>query len=580
MRKIILLFAGLLLTLSATSAGATDLPVTTVTMEQKMYVKPDESSKRKATLFPEENLFVLDNTIGNGWIKVQRRHGTIGYIQSDSHTFPGGLLWTGDDILSGQTASDGITALDGDGHPVGIITKPADMHDTPERTNTCCTFLAAGSMVTVLDPDVREHVAEILVNGEKRYISTDFLEMDSRKFSQYKTEHKPLTMYPQRVFPKGGTYRVRYKDNIIRTSLESYGKAIDEALEQGQLISGVRQYNREYSIIPYKDSTAYIETSELRKLYVYQIADIFGPDSEEVADELALLAETPDYKLFNGWKAGLMGVWIIIVLAIATGILELWSALKTEIIEKRWFRNTLGLLLVLLGASELWYFLSLGFEDVAWFLGERGGDAALWNFIMMLAVTAVHGFGIFAYLGALGEKLNFECPQVPTIIGIFISLIMYGMYAFLCFVGSGYTEPEVVVLCAAAGQIIEILAIPISYIRQVKTGRKIIFIPLIVYWISITGFVCMSAISIGLLIAMIVGVFLLMGLVKTAPSSMYQAAQSSLKGMSETEKYNAKINIYRDQARHGTLDPDEAQRRIRNLESDRDNGKPFDPENN
>ena len=100
MRKIILLFAGLLLTLSATSAVVTDLPVTTVTMEQKMYVKPDESSRRNATLFPEENLFVLDNTIGNGWIKVQRRHGTIGYIQSDSHTFPGGLLWTGDDILS------------------------------------------------------------------------------------------------------------------------------------------------------------------------------------------------------------------------------------------------------------------------------------------------------------------------------------------------------------------------------------------------------------------------------------------------------------------------------------------------
>ncbi|WP_196017301.1 SH3 domain-containing protein [Alistipes senegalensis] len=446
------------------------------------------------------------------------------------------------------------------------------LRSRPEEGAPVVGRVPAGETVTLLEtvrPDFWVKVEG--PDGSVGYVDSGALDSPSG------IESEETTSIKQVALPRGGAYRVTREGMRVYLGKPASRDFREEVYSVGDVIEGAKYINDEWLAIPLKEGVqGYVQRKYLHKLKLYELVREYGEEAPIVAAERELIARTPRFSLFNGWKAGLYGLWLIIAAAVALLVMTYSAFGKNGSAEPKTLVRY-GLLLAVISVIELWYFLTLGVDDAAWFLGRRAGDMAWVNFFIMLAVTAVQGFGIFKYIEEVQEHRRIAFSQRWMFVGVLLSLVLYGIFLLSQMndeIPSRIKAPALVA-CAFLGQIPQLLAMLWGFFRgrQRQPGPPSLAGMLVTYWIAVTGMICLGALSVGLLIAMALGALLMIALARQMPSMFYDAAQSTLADTARHGKYTAAFNLLDQKVHNGTMDPLRA-REIRNrLEELKDQGK-------
>ncbi len=473
---------------------------------------------------------------------------------------------------------------------VSSLCADAELRSEPSSSACLLQTIAAGQTVSILESGLPDFWVKVeTADGSVGYMDSgvlDFpngIEPAAPKTAAAATAQiesgSPGIAAPkvqkQRIVPRDGAYQIIRRGVVVHVG-KPYSDVKDENMYRlNDIIAGAKYVDKKWISFTMADGqTGYVATRFLHKLKLHELIELVGEDSELVAAEQALIGQIPGYSVFNGWKSGRYGVWIIMTALLGLIVLSFTTFNGEKAQPKRVARY--GGLLMLISLLEIWYLLSMGMEDMAWFLGDAAGKYGLVNFGMLLAATAVQCFGIYLYSNGVQETHGFGFSLRWALGGLLFPMLLIGLW-YLGNHAEGFETH--LILCAVLCQIPQLIVIIVAHFRQVpRKQRRSIAGALFTYWIATIGAVCMAAMSIGMVIVLVIGIILMFVLAKNLPGMMYCAAQETLEDTARTGKYTGAISLLETQAEHGTLDPQEAARRIRELKNRMNNGQKF-PDN-
>lgn len=445
---------------------------------------------------------------------------------------------------------------------ISALSFDVELHSKPDDRAPVVGRIPAGETVTLLETDRSDYWVKVEgPDGSVGYVDSGALDSPSGVESD-----EPVTV-KQKAVPRDGAYRVASRGMRVYLGKPASRDFREEVYNVGDVIGGAEHINDEWLSIPLEEGVrGFVQRKFLHKMKLHELVRDYGEEAPIVAAERELIARTPRFTLFNGWKAGLYGLWLIIAAVVALLVMT-YSAFGKNGSAAPKTLVRYGLLLGVISVLELWYFLTLGVDDAAWFLGRRAGDMAWVNFFMMLAVAALQGFGIFKYVEGVQEHRRIAFSQRWMFVGVVLSLLLYGIFLLTQMndeIPSRIKAPALVA-CAFLGQIPQLLAMLWGFFRgrQRQPGPPSFLSMLATYWIAITGMICLGALSVGLLIAMALGALVMIALVRQMPSMFYDAAQGTLADTARHGKYTAAFNLLDQKVRNGTIDPQRA-RKLRN----------------
>lgn len=555
--------------------------VSSLTSDAELRSKPDNGASIVSTVPAGEIVTILEPDLPDFWVKVQAPDGSIGYVDSGALDFPSGREAEEEPNMTATTTSDAINGIpvlkDDDGNLMCVVTQRTPVYYRKDRSNPNGEALSAGTTLSVKGINKAANQVEVWLNGNIVYVDLSDVDFDSRNFPEPEDPAAAVEPVSQKAIPRDGAYKVIRKGLRVFVGKPHSRDIRENIYQEGDVLSGVKYLNKEWLEITFEGGPAFVEPQYLHKMRLYELVRQYGEDDPIVQEEKELIAQAPGFSVFNGWKAGLFGVWLVIAATIALGVMTCFISLKDDdsIAPKSIVRY--GQMLALISVLEIWYFLTLGIDQAAWFLGRSAGEYWWTNFLILIAITAVQGFGIFKYVESVQESRGFFFSQKWTFGGILISLILYAIFRLTAMneeVPSDVVAP-VLVICALLGQIPQILALLISFIRSRtrRAGSPSIYGILVTYWIALIGLICVAALSVGLLIAMALCVILLYGLIRQIPSMADQMVKDVFNDTSRNAEYGVLFDRLEQQVINGVMNSKRAQELKQQLEEKKNKGE-------
>ena len=443
---------------------------------------------------------------------------------------------------------------------VATLTSDVVLRSTPQERGKAVARVAADGYVVLLEPVREDYWVKVQSpDGSIGYIDSAALSI----VREATPEEASTLVVEQDVVPRDGAYEMTSSNTKVHMG-EPYSDDVREDIyAQGDVVPNARYVNSDWMLITEGTDSMYVERKYMRKLRLYELVRRYGEDSPIVAAERECIERAPGLTVFNdGLKAGLYGSWLIVAMAVVMAVSTYIVFVHKDKVKVRDL-HLFGGGLVLLSVLEVWYFLSLGVDDAAWFLGKTAGDYGWVNFFIMLAVTAVQGLGVYRYAVEVQTKRGFSFSQRWMFLGVILSAALYGIWCLMNMNTEipNSTKAPVLVVCAMLGQIPQALAMLIGFWWHRRTrlpGGPSIFAATFTYWAALTGLVCIGSIAVGLLVAMAVAAILVFALVRNFPSMAYQAVQDTLKGDPRHDAYVVANNRLKDMVRSGSISPQKA----------------------
>ena len=356
-------------------------------------------------------------------------------------------------------------------------------------------------------------------------------------------------------------------------------------LYDGEFITGVEKVNDEWYKLSYDGQIAgYVLATAIKIASPAQLAGnpeiktcINRPEVERYAEweaeaeaEAAQKIEQMNFRVFNGWKAGKYGLWLIIIPSLLLLVLTIKQWGWKEPLRGVWFK-AYGWLLALIALLQVWYFTTLGIGDTAWFLdSDQAGKYTLFNFILFVLIGCHQGFAIFTYAFDIQINYQFRFKQKWTVPGAVVALILWGTWWMYRWMDEPYAilqwrHEVVVMLCVAVAMLPQTIAMIVAYFRgALPPKRSSIFGIAAIYLLGLVGAVSMATFTIGVLVAIALMILAMYALIRTLPSSMYNAMQDMLNSsdMSNMDNLNREIENLTNLFNSGTVtdNPGMAQR--------------------
>lgn len=456
---------------------------------------------------------------------------------------------------------------------VSYVETDVVLRATPDERARSVARVAAGDVVILLEEQRPDYWIKVQVpSGSIGYVDSAVLTTPGgRELTEEEVQAGVGEVVSQAVVPRDGAYEVVRKGMTVYLGAPYSKERREDTYQPGDLLTGVKYVNKDWLAMPLGADTGYVQRKYVRKLWLYELVRTYGKDSPVVAAEREAIDRAPKLTVFNGLRSGLYGVWLVVAAAVAAVLATLYS-LTIWAKNRARTATVCGLLLVLTSLLEIWYFLSLGTDDVGWFLGKTAGDYAWINFFIMLAVTAAQGFGLFSFVGTVQELRGFRFSQRWMFGGIILSLILYGVWYLTKMnveIPSSAHAP-VLVLCAVVGQIPQVSAMLIGFWRHRRTrlpGKPSIVWTLLVYWVSLVGLVCLGGISIGLLAAMAVCVIVMFCLLREMPKMFFHMV-TNIPTETKQSQYDSALERLSSMMKRGDIGTQQADHVKQRLDED------------
>jgi hypothetical protein len=212
-------------------------------------------------------------------------------------------------------------------------------------------------------------------------------------------------------------------------------------------------------------------------------------------------SETPETTLFSWIHANRSSAYIIIGVI---GLIWIMSIYR----KRTWNEQLTGTALVIYSALlalasilEIWYFLSLGMGDAAWFISEPPLFFIVINGIILIVCTFVQIFSIMHLSIDMVSEWNLIPNDNWMLWGILLSVILYAAGRYLNILPE---EREwLIVTCLFLGQIPRVINTWQNALRDsfmLSTGQRVLLIAF--QLIVAVGTICLTAL---MLIALVVG---------------------------------------------------------------------------
>lgn len=402
----------------------------------------------------------------------------------------------------------------------------AILYDQPNTSSVKLQKLYAGDVVVILEPERPDFWVKVQTrNGNTGYVDSGALDFPSGMEGSSSEGLVHMQLYT----PRDGIYRVVAEDAVFFYGEPGYGGREPGVLPQDTILKNVVYRSKEWCTFKLPDgSEAYVKKRFLHKMRLYEVADEFGVDSPEYASEKALTEKVPGNTVFNGFKSGRYGVWLVIITAGVLIVVSLIRKLRTNI-------KLYGGLLCLMSLLELWYLLSLGALDAGWFLMVTS-DVGWLNVFLMAGVTVVQIWCLLQYAVDIQETFVFNFSWKSMLFGVFLALLLCAFIILPVSLDSTASlegvEPLVVVI-AFLCQIPHLLMVLYAFFRRAKNRSWGFFLgQLLVYWVAVSGAVVACSISLALLLFMILCAIGFLLLARYAPEYMLKEGLFTLDRMS------------------------------------------------